>query len=75
MHKQMMGLAFCLTAFAISASAQTTPVTNNNDGATGTVPVYTGSATLGNSTITQSNGNVGIGTSVPNNKLEGLVCS
>lgn len=65
MHKQMMGLAFCIAAFGTSAAAQTTPATNNNDGATGTVPVYTGSSTLGNSVITQSNGNVGIGTTNP----------
>jgi hypothetical protein len=34
-------------------------------GATGTVPVYTGSATVGNSPIAVSGGNVGIGTTNP----------
>jgi len=69
MHKQMMGLAFCIAAFAISASAQTA-VTNNNDGATGTIPVYTGSFILGNSAITQSGSNVGIGTTSPQYTLD-----
>lgn len=69
MHKQRMGLLFCIAAFAVSAAAQTT-VTNNNDGAAGTLPVYTGSATLGNSVITQSDGNVGIGTTTPVYQLD-----
>ena len=68
MHKQMMGLAFCIAAFAMSAVAQTTVTTSG--GTTNTVPVYTGSATIGNSVITQSNGNVGIGTTNPTNPLE-----
>jgi hypothetical protein len=33
MHRQMMGLTFCIAAFAMSAAAQTA-VTNNNDGTT-----------------------------------------
>ena len=70
MNKRMIELAFCLAAFAMSAAAQTTPVTNNNNGVTGTVPMYTGSATLGNSVITQSSNNVGIGTTSPNNLLD-----
>ena len=64
MLKQAIGLAFCITVFAMGVAAQTT-VTNNNDGAAGTLPIYTGSAALGNSVITQSNGNVGIGTTSP----------
>ena len=53
---------------AAGAAAQTT-VTNNNDGAAGAVPVYTGSATLGNSPISISGSNVGIGTTAPNAPL------
>ena len=55
MHKQMMGLAFCLAAFAVSASAQT-----------GTVPLDAGTPPTGltNSSITELNGNVGIGTAI-----------
>jgi hypothetical protein len=56
---------------ATGAVAQTqTAVTNNNDGATGTVPVYAGSATLNNSPIAVSGGNVGIGTTSPAQALE-----
>lgn len=54
-------MAVCLAAFAVSAMAQTN-VTNSNNGTANTVPVYTGSATLGNSPISISGGNVGIGT-------------
>src|SRR5260370_10385144 len=45
-------------------------MTNNNDGAAGAVPVYTGSATLGNSPIAVSGGNVGIGTTAPAGLLD-----
>ena len=69
MHKQMMGLVFCVAVLAMSATAQTT-VTNNNDGTAGTIPVYTGSATLGNSVITQSSTKVGIGTTTPYSALD-----
>lgn len=55
---------------ATGAAAQTT-VTNNNDGTNGTVPVYSGSATLnGTSPISVSGGNVGIGTPTPAEALE-----
>ena len=51
-----------LSAGAIAQTAVTT-----SGGTTGTVPVYTGSATLGNSAITQSSsGYVGVGTTTPN---------
>ena len=46
-----------MLALAASAAAQTT-VTNNN-GTTNAVPVYTGTATLGNSPIAVSGSNVG----------------
>ena len=55
---------------ATAAAAQTT-VTNNNDGASGTVPVYNGSATLtGTSPLSVSGSNVGIGTTAPVAPLE-----
>jgi len=59
-------LAICTAV----ATAQT-PVTNNNDGVAGTVPVYTSAttSTLGNSPITVSGGNVGIGTTSPTQAL------
>jgi len=47
---------FCLLTTAFG-SAQI-----SGSGATGTVPVFTGSSTIGNSVITQSGSNVGIGT-------------
>ena len=64
MHKKMAAVAIGIAAFAMSAAAQTT-VTNNNDGVAGTVPVYTGTSTEGNSPISVSGGNVGIGTTNP----------
>jgi hypothetical protein len=54
---------------AVGAAAQTA-VTNNNDGASGTVPVYTGSSTVGNSPISISGSNVGIGTKIPHGHYE-----
>jgi len=68
MHKKMAAVAICIAAFALSAAAQST-VTNNNDGATGTVPVYTGTSTVGDSPIAGSGGNVGIGTTSPGNAV------
>ena len=80
MHGQIKALAICIVTFAVSAAAQSgTSVTNSNDGNSGTpttasgtlaIPVYTGTATLGNSVITQLNGNVGIGTTLPNAFLD-----
>ena len=55
-----------LVLLTASAAAQTVTGSGN----TNTVPVFTGSSTVGNSVITQSNGNVGIGTTNPNVKLE-----
>jgi hypothetical protein len=66
MHKKMMRLAICIAAFAMSAAAQTV----TGSGTSGTVPVFTGSSTVGNSVITQSGSNVGIGTTAPATKLE-----
>lgn len=39
--------------------------TVTGSGTTSTIPVFTGASTLGNSVITQSNGNIGIGTTSP----------
>ena len=61
MHKQMMGLAFCLAVFAVSAAAQTV----NN------IPKYlTTTGTLTGSAITDVSGNVGIGTTTPAQRLD-----
>jgi hypothetical protein len=48
-------------SFALGATAQTV----TGSGATDSVPVFTGSSMLGNSIITQSGSNVGIGTTSP----------
>ena len=64
--------AHCLAAgillAAICASAQSTVTTSG--GSTGSVPLFTGSATLGNSAIAQNGGNVGIGTTDPTYALD-----
>jgi hypothetical protein len=49
-------LAFSIAALAVSASAQTV----TGSGTAGTIPVFTGGSTIGNSIITQSNGNINI---------------
>ena len=60
----MIGLMFC----SISAVAQTNVTTSG--GTTNTVPLFTGSSTLGNSAITQANGNIGIGVANPTQALQ-----
>lgn len=47
-----------------SAGLSQTPVTTGG-GTTNSIPVFTGGANLGNSVITQSNGNIGIGLTNP----------
>jgi hypothetical protein len=69
MDRKSIQLGFCLLAFALAASAQTN-VTNSNNGTTNAVPVYSGSATLGNSPISVSGSNVGIGTTNPTDELQ-----
>jgi|HubBroStandDraft_5_1064220.scaffolds.fasta_scaffold451967_1 hypothetical protein len=64
MDRKLIGLGFCLIALAVSAAAQTN-VTNSNNGTSGTVPVYNGAASVTNSPISVSSGNVGIGTTTP----------
>jgi hypothetical protein len=55
-----------LLLFPVYGHAQTTTVANGNDGVAGTVPKFTGSATLGNSVITSTTGgNVGVGVASP----------
>lgn len=64
------------TLITASLSAQTNVTIDNSDpGKGGYVPIFKGvpvlsSATIGNSVITQSNGNVGIGTTNPGSLLE-----
>jgi hypothetical protein len=68
MQMKKLWLTHCVALLAISAGAQT-PVTTSG-GTTGTLPVYTGSATLGNSPIAVSGSNVGIGTTSPGASLD-----
>ncbi len=68
MGKHRMLIGSILMAGMMSLSAQTTVTTTG--GTTNAVPVFTGSATLGNSPITVSGGNVGIGTTSPNGVLD-----
>ena len=55
----LIGLASVLMAASVTSHAQTAVTTTG--GTTNVVPLFTGSATVGNSIITQSNGNVLIG--------------
>lgn len=59
-----IGLAFC----AIGVEGQTTVTTSG--GTTSTIPLFTGSSTLGNSAITQASGNIGIGVANPTQALQ-----
>jgi predicted RNA-binding protein with TRAM domain len=61
MNGRIVSITMCLAAYAIAGVAQTT-VTTTNGGATGSVPVFTSNKNIENSTISQSNGKVGIGT-------------
>jgi len=63
MLKQIGWTVILLGAAGSIAVAQTGVTTSG--GTTNTVPLFTGSATLGNSNITQSGSNVGIGTMSP----------
>jgi hypothetical protein len=55
-------------AFKATASGGGGAITGS--GTANTVPLFTASSTLGNSAITQSGGNVGIGTTTPNAPLQ-----
>jgi hypothetical protein len=65
MDKKSILFGFCLVAFAVSAGAQTV----TGSGTTNTVPVFTGTSTVGNSPISVSGGSVGIGATPPANPL------
>jgi hypothetical protein len=60
-QKELVLLTLALSSLAVGA--QTTVTTTG--GTTNTIPVFTGTSTVGNSVITQSGGNVGIGTTQP----------
>ena len=64
MQQRWTGFLLGLALFAVNAPAQTTVTTSG--GTANTVPLFTGSSTVGNSAITQSNGNVSIGISGTN---------
>jgi len=51
-------------------SIVTAGIPNHITGTTNTVPLFTGSNTIGNSIITQNTNNIGIGTTSPSQKLE-----
>jgi len=63
MRESLIGLGLAL--MAISATAQVT-----GSGTSGTVPEFTGTSTIGNSPISISGSNVGIGTASPGAKLD-----
>ena len=68
MRKLLSGFSGMILLLATGAAAQTTVTTSG--GTTNTVQVYTGSATLGNSPISVSGSNVGIGTTFPHCSVE-----
>ena len=55
MHKKMMAVAICVSVFAINAATRVT-----GSRTSGTVPVFTGTSTVGNSPIEVLGSNVGI---------------
>jgi hypothetical protein len=61
MLKRIGVAGFCLLVFANGAAAQTI----TGSGTSGTVPMFNGTSSVTNSVITQSNSNVGIGTTNP----------
>jgi hypothetical protein len=66
MRKQMKLVGVCVVFLGVSASAQTV----TGSGTANTVPVFTGSSTIGNSVITQSGVSIGIGTTAPGAVLD-----
>lgn len=61
-----MWLGLGLALASVGAAAQTV----TGSGTTNTVPIFTGTSTVGNSPITVSGSNVGIGTTSPSQILE-----
>ena len=68
MRMTMNGIWITIALCAVSGAAQTTVITSG--GTANTIPVFTGSSALGNSAITQANGNIGIGTTTPATMLQ-----
>jgi hypothetical protein len=64
MRNRIAAIGALVASMTVSMAAQTN-VTNSNNGTTNTVPVYAGSAALGNSPIAISGSSVGIGTTSP----------
>jgi hypothetical protein len=62
-------ISLLIAALTITAAAQT-QVTTDGSGQTNQVPKFSGSATIIGSAITENNGNVGIGTTNPQAKLQ-----
>src|ERR1700678_2376455 len=71
MHQRWNGILLGIAILGTGAVAQTT--VTSTGGTANTVPVFTGSATLGNSAITQSGSSVGIGTTTPQTALHVVV--
>jgi len=65
-----MRLRRVLVAGAIAAASITGFAQVTGSGSTNTVPKFTGSSTIGNSAISEVNGNVGIGTTSPDAPLK-----
>jgi hypothetical protein len=68
MSRYFVLIGFFVALGTSCALAQTTVTTSG--GTANTVPLYTGSSAIGNSVITQSGGNVGIGTTAPGTTLQ-----
>jgi hypothetical protein len=69
MSKKIAATAICIAALAMGVAAQTVTGT----GTSGTVPVFTGTSSIGNSSspiTVSSTGNVGIGTTSPQAQLD-----
>jgi len=68
-----MRICSCLAIFLLCAAAKPqspTAITTTNGGTAGAIPVFTSGTNVENSVITQSNGNVGIGTTTPHGVLD-----
>jgi hypothetical protein len=68
MNRLWTRILLSLPLLVASADAQTTVTTTG--GTTNKVPYFTGASTLGNSVMSQSNGNIGINTATPNGSLD-----
>lgn len=66
MRMRMMEVAFCISVFVVSATAQTV----TGSGTAGKIPVFTATSTVGNSVVTQSGGDIGIDTTSPQAVLD-----